>query len=412
MQDAQNGDAITFDPSVFPPDAPETIALSSGLPELNQGNITIDASDAGVILDGSNIASPEPQHGLAIWSDGNIVRGLQITGFSSAGIGIYGQYNIIGGDRSVGDGPMGQGNLISGNGEFGIGLWNEDTSHNTIQGNYIGINMDGTATWGHSRDGIHSNGAAQNLITDNVIGGNGDAGIQLCCVSDGRNVVTGNLIGVGPSGIPLGNGLAGVLIHSTHHNVVGPGNTIAHNLGAGILFWEDIRNNTVTQNSIRENGGGGISLTSTIQHTLQPPLIIDFDLQAGTATGATCPNCMVEIFSDSGDEGSVYEGQVKAEENGAFIFEKGASLAGPSLTSTATDSDGSTSEFSPPTQGNRQSLSLQISDALPLLPLQTKPSDQLADNRIGASFNELHSPDKGLVISALDLGLKRLEVQF
>jgi hypothetical protein len=412
MQDAQPYDTITFDPSVFPPDAPVTIALSSILPEIRQGNLTIDASNAGVILDGSNIT--DPQHGLSISSDHNIVRGLQVTGFSNAGIGLFdgAQYNIIGGDRNVGEGPLGQGNLISGNGEFGIGLWGEDTSHNTIQGNYIGVNMDATATWGHARDGIHSNGATKNLIVDNVIGGNELAGVYLCCVLDGRNMVMENLIGVGPSGTPLGNGLAGVLVDRTSHNVVGPGNVIAHNHQEGVMFWEDTPYNTVTQNSIRDNGGGGISHTSTIQHTLQPPLIINFDLQTGMVTGAICPNCMVEIFSDSGDEGSVYEGQVKAEENGAFIFEKGASLAGPSLTSTATDSDGSTSEFSPPTQGNRQSLSLQVSNALPLLRLQTKPSNELADNRIGASFNELHSPDKGLVISALDLGLKRLDVQF
>src|SRR4030065_2977940 len=48
MQDAQSGDTITFDPSIFPPDAPTTIAISSGLPELDKGNITIDASDGGV----------------------------------------------------------------------------------------------------------------------------------------------------------------------------------------------------------------------------------------------------------------------------------------------------------------------------------------------------------------------------
>ena len=31
LRDAQNGDTIAFDPSVFPPDAPATIALTRGL---------------------------------------------------------------------------------------------------------------------------------------------------------------------------------------------------------------------------------------------------------------------------------------------------------------------------------------------------------------------------------------------
>lgn len=57
LLDAQSGDTITFDPAVFQPSAPVTISLTSGLPDISQGNLTIDASDAGVILDGSNIGT-------------------------------------------------------------------------------------------------------------------------------------------------------------------------------------------------------------------------------------------------------------------------------------------------------------------------------------------------------------------
>jgi len=57
LLDAQSGDTINFDPTVFPPSAPVTIFLTSGLPPVSQGNLTIDASNAGVVLDGSNIGS-------------------------------------------------------------------------------------------------------------------------------------------------------------------------------------------------------------------------------------------------------------------------------------------------------------------------------------------------------------------
>ena len=238
----------------------------------------------------------------------------------------------------------------SGNGEFGIGLWGEDTSHNTIQGNYIGITIDATAAWGHARDGTHSNGATQNLIIGNVIGGNESAGVYLCCVLDGRNVVTKNLLGVGPSGIPLGNQAAGVLIDRTRYNMIGPGNTIAHNLGDGISFWDDVPYNTVTQNSIHDNDGRGIAITSPTSSAPQPPVILNFDLQIGTVSGTACADCIVEVFSDAGDEGAIYEGQILADANGVFTFEKGASLAGPFLTATAKDPTGSTSEFSTPIQ--------------------------------------------------------------
>jgi titin len=348
--EAERGDVITFDPEVFPPNAPVAISLSSGLSPLDQGYLTIDASNAGVILDGSNITIPEFQHGIVISSNYNIIRGLQIVGFTDAGIALSpgSQYNLIGGDRNIGDGALGQGNLISGN-HFGVGMWEETTSHNTIQGNYIGITLDATAAWGNAGGGIHSNGAAQNLITGNVIGGNESVGVYLSWVLDGNNTITDNMIGVGPDGNPLANG-AGIIIDHTSHNVVGPGNTIAYNLGDGISFWEDTPNNAVTQNSIHDNDERGIAITSPSQGTPQPPVILNFDLQAGTVTGTACPNCTVEIFSDNGDEGAIYEEQALADENGAFTLEKGASLAGPFLTATATDADGNTSEFSPPAQ--------------------------------------------------------------
>ena len=52
MLDAKPYDVIGFDPSVFPPGAPATIFITSELPQIRQGNLTIDASNAGVILDG------------------------------------------------------------------------------------------------------------------------------------------------------------------------------------------------------------------------------------------------------------------------------------------------------------------------------------------------------------------------
>src|SRR3990172_10682969 len=36
IQDAQNGDIVTFDPAIFPPYAPVTIYVASGLPYVTQ----------------------------------------------------------------------------------------------------------------------------------------------------------------------------------------------------------------------------------------------------------------------------------------------------------------------------------------------------------------------------------------
>ena len=84
LQDAQNGDTITFDSTVFPPDTPATISLARELPYITQGNMTIDASDAGVVINGSMITTPEA-NGLSIKSNNNVIRGLQIVDFAQAG---------------------------------------------------------------------------------------------------------------------------------------------------------------------------------------------------------------------------------------------------------------------------------------------------------------------------------------
>ena len=74
VMEAQPGDVITFDSEVFPVDNPSVIKVSSPGPiGINQGEITIDASNAGVILDGEG----GPEVGLIVESSGNKVMGLK-----------------------------------------------------------------------------------------------------------------------------------------------------------------------------------------------------------------------------------------------------------------------------------------------------------------------------------------------
>ena len=107
LENQVSGDVITFSPTVFPPSTPVTIHIGpERLPWLTRGNITIDASDAGVILDGSSVTGNwDP--GIGISSNNNTVRGLQVVKFS-VGINIFGHNNLIGGSRLVGSGPTGQ----------------------------------------------------------------------------------------------------------------------------------------------------------------------------------------------------------------------------------------------------------------------------------------------------------------
>lgn len=356
LLDAQSGDTITFDPAVFPSSAPATIYLNRELPHITEDNLTIDANDAGVILDGSNV-SEEWAPGLEISSDGNTIQGLQIVNFSpGAGIVLSGhaQNNMIGGDRSIGSGPLGQGNLVS-NGDIGIGLWDDGTSFNTITGNLIGTDATGAVASGNDGSGIW--------------------------VAEGAS-----------------------------HNIIGPDNFIAYNNVYGIEIRDSNSfGNTIAQNSIHDNERGGIYLSEGGNTELNAPLIIDFDLAAGTLAGSACANCTVEIFSDSSDEGEVYEGQATADGTGVFTFNKGVSFTGPRLTATATDADGNTSGFSVPTSGTSRAVILQEGNNLPKTKFQPKQSRELADNRLGQMITvDVHTEQEAdeFVDQNTNLGLK------
>jgi hypothetical protein len=461
LLDAQDNDIITFDPAVFPPAAPVTISITSPLEPIDDNHLVLDASNAGVVLDGS-LLPDEWLAGLAMVScQGATIRGLRIANFPGPGIYVSGdaRNNVIGGDRNIGAGPFGQGNQLIHNSD-GVFLATSGTSRNIIKGNLIGTDIAGIAQlgnelngmridgangntigpdniiayngesgvhlsgpntvnntitrnsiWGHAHDGIHSNGASHSLITGNIIGGNG-SGIFLCCVTEGRNSVRDNIIGADVGGEnPLGNQV-GIVIDRTSFNVIGTGNIIAFN-HKGITFWGDSLFNTVTQNSIRDNLGPGIELISADDPRQYGPFILDFDLHAGHLTGRTCSNCLVEIFSDSDEEGGTYEGQTTTDNMGFFEFSRATAFTGPHLTTYATDADGSTTVFSRPTRGIRRDLTPQVDNILSKQWLQFSQSRDLADNRIGLNFgsglwHSLATLDN-LLGDITSLGAKRIE---
>ena len=204
--------------------------------------------------------------------------------------------------------------------------------------------------------------------------------------------------------------------------MIGPDNVIAFNRG-GITFWANTPYNTVTQNSIHDNRGPashaenrrpGIDVDGAGDPRRVIPIILDFDLQAGNLTGLACANCIVEIFSDSDDEGAIYEGRTMADGSDTFTFRKGGAFSGAHLTANATDPNGSTTEFSRPTQGTRRIMTLQEGNALVKYRLQTKPSGELADNRISLNFDQLWELDNEAAEHLLEeittLGVKRFDM--
>jgi hypothetical protein len=199
---AASGEALTFDPAVFPPGQPVRIVLTSDpLPSIQVGDLTIDASEAGVILDGSQL--PEG-NGLVIQSDGNQVKGLWILGFPDAGILISGAaHNLVGGTNPTPGGACsGDCNLVSGN-HIGIQISGQGSFDNTVSGNYLGTDLTGETGMGIQVQGIEiKDGAHDNLIggetqgQGNLISGNASTGITILGEGTTNNRVLGNRIGL------------------------------------------------------------------------------------------------------------------------------------------------------------------------------------------------------------------------
>jgi hypothetical protein len=270
LLDAVNGDTITFDPAVFPPGSPVTIALTSGLPEITQGNLTIDASNAGVVIDGSG--TPDDTNGLVITSSDNTIKGLQTLRFPENGIVIKNgaQNNVIGGNRAVGSGPTGEGNVLSGHGDDnGIEIRDSATVNNTIIGNLIGTDATGTQAVPNAGPGIFIwLGANRNWIKGNVISGNSGDGIGISGSNTVYNTISGNYIGTKIYGASvLGNNWNGVDISDGASNntiggaTLGERNLISGNDHNGIsISGSGTTSNTVIGNHI----GTDVSGTSVL----------------------------------------------------------------------------------------------------------------------------------------------------
>jgi uncharacterized protein (TIGR03437 family) len=269
---ASSGTTITFDSGVFPPSRPATIAPLSPLGGIWQGNLTIDASNAGVILDGSGTVSAS---GLLINSDGNIVMGLQIVHFSGSGIGmISGSNNRIGGSRNRGLGLVGEGNLISANGN-GILVGGSNppglVGKTTITGNLIGTDITGTTPMGNQGPGIFVFQSPNNRIGGNdpgernVVSGNLSVeGITIMGSGSAGNSVLGNYIGIDASGTKaLSNGDKGIGIEGGTNGSLIQGNVVVSTGSTCVVIYDTGTSyNTVVGNYLNTDASGKVALGS------------------------------------------------------------------------------------------------------------------------------------------------------
>ncbi len=356
--DTPGADTINFD---IPGTGVQTISVGAvTLPQITEA-VTIDGyTQPGasqntltkgtnavlmIELDGTNAEGiGATENGLEIIDAGQVVvKGLVINRFEGSGIFIHGQ------------------------------------ATHKIEGNFIGTDPSGTVDLGNGR-GVNLNDAQGDTLVGgaapaarNLISGN-STGVFFEAGSEGHEV-RGNLIGTKKDGTSaLGNSDGVAVLFGSSSTVTA--NTIAFNQEDGVTLRNSVRNigYSILSNSIFSNGDLGIDLSDDgptpndfrdfdtgPNHLQNKPVIssattsgisITVEGRLNSTPGKTF---LVQFFSNppGTDEGMRFLGQknVTTGRGGfaSFTFRPFQRVAvGQTITATATDRQGNTSEFSAP----------------------------------------------------------------
>ncbi|HUK31438.1 MAG TPA: VCBS repeat-containing protein, partial [Candidatus Acidoferrum sp.] len=254
-------------------------------------NIDINAAAAN----SANVTFSDIVQGNYIGTDATGTVAIQPIAELNAGVLIALDANLI----EVGGTTPAARNIISGNGASGVDL-TANTFENVVQGNFIGLNVSGSAAVPNSNGGVivddHPDKPASpipgfnNTIggtspgAGNVISGNTFNGITFfgSYVSQPiggpvtiGNTVLGNIIGMDPTAtIPISNQLEGIAMNSPRaamagFNVdasnetiggteAGAANIISYNSGHGVSIAGQGSGNLTVGNTIQFNGGAGV----------------------------------------------------------------------------------------------------------------------------------------------------------
>ncbi len=326
--------------------------LPAGQDSLGNGDGVVMYGSVGNVIGPENVIAASKVNGISCLQAcdsttiiGNII-GTDISQeklYSSGSDGIQGRES-----SHIDIGGLGpdEGNVICNSGFAGICF--NDCSSSRIRGNFIGTNKS-TEIALPNKNGISLIHSTQVDIggdqpgAGNVISGNLESGVYIQSAGSQNNRVIANHIGIGLDETHvLPNGEHGIYIHNqAANNRVGPDNVIAYNQMHGIYISRlNMIGNTITQNSIFRNGEKGIEYGYSDDMLANVPLLTGSDPVSGIAL----PNSHIEIYSGPDDEGKIFHAAVNADAQGRFTWP--GTPEGVMITATATDDQGTTSEFS------------------------------------------------------------------
>jgi hypothetical protein len=328
------------------------------------------------IISGNGVAIEMVGDGTQIL--GNFI-GTDSTGMTAipnfSGINDFGSSGLV-----IGTSAPGAGNLISGN--VGTGITLQNSTNAAIRGNIIGLNLAGAPFFPQQAGGINLLNTTGTIVggagvgEGNVLSANGTGMI----VNGISAVILGNKIGTDPSGSqPRGNGFYGIFALGPASVGDGTGsgaNTIAFNGHKGVAVLNGANAVAIRNNRIFANGELGIDLGDDGPTPNDPgdgdsganglqnfPLIRSTTVDTSNTNIIGSFNSMpsttyrLEFYSNpacspsSYGEGRTFLGSadVTMDSSGNASFNLTFPTVDPSeavITSTATDPNGNTSEFS------------------------------------------------------------------
>jgi hypothetical protein len=256
----------------LPGAGPHTITISTPLPAITEAVIIDGWTQPGWVS--SPLIEvhglPTTGNGLTITAGGSTVRGLAINRFAQHGI------------------------LINGG------------SGNVIQGNYLGVRLDGTTPAPNVGSGISIENSSGNIIggstpqARNILSSNAVNGIRVWGASSTGNRIIGNYIGVAADSVtPQGNSDDGIDLQDSTDTEIGgaaaaEANIIACNGDEGVTLKPGATSARILGNRIFANGGLAIDLNN------DGPTLNDDMLLAGSANqGMDAPVISVAWLSGS-----------------------------------------------------------------------------------------------------------------
>jgi uncharacterized repeat protein (TIGR01451 family)/CSLREA domain-containing protein len=257
---------------------------------------------------------------------GNFI-GTDITGTSSLGNANFGvSINNLAASTTIGGTVAGARNVISGNGGDGITI---DASSNIVQGNFLGTNASGTAAVANIGSGILIFTGSGNIVggtsaaARNISSGNGFNGITIQPGPANNNTIQGNFVGLDVSGTTaIANGFSGIVVSGTN-NLIGGTAAGARNVCSGnVLTGIHMLMNTATNNTVQGNFAGTNAAGTAAVPNNRDGMRINGGLNnlvGGTAAGAgnvVSGNPIGFTFLNSGNGNTVQGNFIGTQING------------------------------------------------------------------------------------------------